>query len=339
MTVETDTPATESASPVDRIAALLEANEAKPAPKAPQREVTAEDDEESPDPGEVEDDEPEESEESEDEGPEDEEEDDQPEGAKVEELQINGKKLKLPAEVAAEVSAYAKSLQSDYTRKTQEAAERRKFADAKLQEASAKLTEYERGLQIVEHALVATLPPEPTIEYLHENGSEAFLAAKAARDQYMQKLQSIANETQRIAQVKARQSELEMAQHLEAQRARVSELIPAWKDSKRAEADQRLIKSALKEKGFDDADIQYINFYGSAEHVAVLQEWASWRQLMTQKKAAKPVAPKVAQPGPSRTPQDTTRVEKAKQALRRTGGKDGSSTFLIGRLLEKRGIK
>jgi hypothetical protein len=329
MTVESNNPGMGFDESIDAIAAILEPKPATREPREPKAQVT---EAEEAEPAEEVEAEAEESEQDADEATDDEQDDDQPAEAKVEELEIDGKKVKLAADIAALIKPNLLR-QQDYTRKTQEAAEIRKAAEAERQAAQHRLREYEQGLGLVARALQESGPRPPDPSLLNEDPIE-FVRQREAWQAHSQKLGALNAEFQRIEAVKQQQAEQEAAVYRSEQLKRLPEVIPSWKDAKKAEADQRLIRDELKSRGMDDEDIKHISMNASAEHIAILQEWASLKRLFAQRQQAKPQAPVVAPTGKPSANTESTQLKRARDAFRKSGGSDRKAAeFLITKFL------
>lgn len=325
MNVESNNPDEGLDQEIAAFAAMLEPAKAKPAPREKASQETEADEAE---PAEDEDAEAEESDNESDDAPEDDDETEQPPAAKFEEVEIDGKKVKLTAEDAALIKPHLLR-QADYTRKTQEAAEIRKAAEAERQHAQQQLQQYGQGLNLVARALQTFGPQPPDPSLLDEDPIE-YVRQREAWQANQTKLAAVNQELARLGQQQQQQAEQEAAAYRAEQAKRLPELIPAWKDAAKAQADQKLIVEALKGRGLDDADIRHISLNASAEHIAILQEWASLKRLFAERNKAKPEAPKVAPAGVKRTePSDSQQLKKAREAFKRSGGNNMAAADLL----------
>lgn len=316
MTVESNTPEPGLDQELAAFAAILEPEKAN---REPREKAAQETEAEEADPAEQEY-EAEESEREEGDNADDNDSDKQPETAKFEEVEIDGRKIKLSAADAEAIKPHLLR-QQDYTRKTQEAAEIRKAAEAERQAAQQKAQEYTQGLSLVSRALQTFGPQPPDPSLLNEDPIE-FVRQREAWQANQSKLAAVNQELARLGQHQQQQAEQESAAYRAEQAKRLPELIPAWKDQAKAQADQKLIVETLKSRGLDDTDIRHISLNASAEHIAILQEWASLKRLFAERQKAKPDAPKVAPAGPARQSSEPSQIKKARDAFRKSRGTD-----------------
>lgn len=190
--------------------------------------------------------------------------------------------------------------QADYTKKTMEAAELRKSAEAEASKAREERANYTNQLSKLAVQLEGAIEQQQQIDW------DALIASdpvEALRQQHLlQKRQAALEQTrQQQAQVDA-QTKAEQAQKLAEYRAsQQQELLaklPDWKDTQKATAEAAAIKNYLKEQGFDDAAIN-----GITDHRAVLlaRDAMLYRQMVSKAQAAQkklqPIPQKVIRPG------------------------------------------
>lgn len=323
MAVESDNPATESVSAVDRIASILESRVDTPEKQAKPPEITAEDDESDP-AIEAEESEPEE------EGTDEDQDQEQPEAAKLEELEIDGKKYQVPPDLKPYILR-----QQDYTRKTQEVAEHKRAVDAQAQQVNQMAQQYMQGLQITQHVLQQMLPPPPPQQMWDEDPIEA-MRQERAHQAAAQRIHAVRAEQNRAAQALQQRDDEALARAKNETRETLRKEIPGWHDEKKMRAELDELSSYLLENGFSQEELQFAT---DPRAIKLSRKARLYDQIIAQKKTATPIAPKVAQAAPSRIPADRSAEAKARASLSRTGGRNGEGAFLLGRLLEKRGFK
>ena len=120
---------------------------------------------------------------------------------------------------------------ADYTRKTMALSQER----AQIAEERAQ---YGQLLPVLYAQVQALAPPEePNWEQLSNDDPVEFNRLWAAKQLREQKLQAIASERHRMAQVDAAEQQQRDAQVLTAEREQLSKVNPAWTDAKRRKAD------------------------------------------------------------------------------------------------------
>jgi len=295
---ESNTP-TQELDGLDALAALLEAEEANPEAAEP-TEAQGE-----PEPEEVE-------------ATGEEDDQDQPTKATVEEVEIDGKKYRVDPELKPYILR-----QQDYTKKTQEVAEQRKAIEAEKAQAMAKAQQYMQGLQIVEKAL-QTIAPQPASEQLWDE--DPIEAAKVDRryQAHIQKHQAVQQEMARV-QHQAMQEQMRLAQEDIAQaRAKLPELIPAWKDEKKMATEVEALKGYLAESGYSVDEIKSAT---DPRAIALSRKAMLYDQLVAKQKAARPVVPKTVEPGAVQPPSRSA-ATKVLNRLSQTGSRDDAAALL-----------
>lgn len=213
-------------------------------------------------------------------------------------VKIDGKLVELTLAQVAEAEK-SKWQQADYTRKTQEAAETRKVAEAETQKARSERDQYAQGLQQIlsvnNHLAQQDKAWTPEAIDADPIGYMQYRHAADARAQQSQQAQA---ELQHLGeQQKAEFTEAakaHQAQQLEAIQAK----LPAWKDAAVRDKEVGEIKQWLFGQGFTEADLGNMQ-----DHRMVLMARSAMQheQLLTRAKAtAQKVAkvqPKVAAPG------------------------------------------
>lgn len=235
-------------------------------------------------------------------------------------IEVDGKTVELTKEQLAE--AYKSGLrQADYTKKTMEAAEVRKSAEAEATKAREERAQYTANLQKLAVQLEGALEQQQSIDW------DALIASnpvEALRQQHLlQKRQAALEQTrQQLGQVEAQtraEEARKLAEYRAAQQQELLAKLPDWKDTQKATAEAAAIKTYLKEQGFDDAAIN-----GITDHRAVLlaRDAMLYRQMMSKAQAAaKKVAAapqKVVRPGVTETGKPDGRTA-AMQRLDKSG--------------------
>lgn len=254
-------------------------------------------------------------------------------------VKIDGKDVELTPEEVAE--AYKGQLrQADYTRKTTEAAEQRKAAEAKAAQAEAELTQarqertaYAHNLQLLGQRLQGVMQEQAQIDWQRlsvENPAE-YVKQRHLFDQRQAQLAQIQGEQARIAQLHqaeqeraAKESQQAQAKAREAfrkeQQDKLLAKFPHWSDAAKAQAEKTSIAQYLAQEGYAPEEID-----GVEDHRAVVlaQKAMKYDQLMAKAKVATtrvdklPV--KVERPGTATATNPADGRTAAMQRLSRTG--------------------
>jgi hypothetical protein len=315
-----------AASAFARLLAAEDADEA-PATPSPRDDHEQEDADDSPV------DEPAEDEEATDDTEDESEDDEEPPTEPTYTVKVDGKAMEVPAsELVKGYQRYA-----DYTRKTTEVAEQRKALDGELQSIASVREEYGKRLDQLAQALKQS-SGEPDWERLKAEDPIGFATQFADYQIRLQQTQAIEREQQRIRQESEQQQAEAHKAYLAEQQKRLLDVVPEWKDAKKAKAEHSAILDYAKAQGFRDEELAQVTDH---RLVLLLRDAARYRQLAEKVKAT-PVpsakSPKVGTPAlqPKGTRAPTSDLTKQRQRLAKTGNeKDAAPIFLA--MLEREG--
>lgn len=251
-----------------------------------------------------------------------------PESSKVT-IEVDGKTVELTPEQIAE--AYKNGLrQADYTKKTMEAAEQRKTAEAEIAKAQAERANYATNLQKMAAQLEGALQEQQRIDWnaLLESDPVEFLKQKHLFDQRQAALSQNQQQMQTLrAQHQAEQKAL-LESHVVKQREELLAKLPAWKDEAKAQAEREAIKGYLVKEGYSSEDLESISDHRAvllARKAMLYDQMVSKAQAAAKKVATLPQ--KVERPGVSET-QGLDKRSSAFQRLSKTGRvEDAAAVF------------
>jgi hypothetical protein len=217
------------------------------------------------------------------------------------------------------VAKKEKELLADYTRKTQEVAEKRKAAEAEATEYRAKREDYAEALKRIDAYLEATKPPEPDWAKLRTENPAEYAAQWAERQRWEHDQQTIKAEADKLAAEKAEENR-QKAQAYEAdQLERLLTAVPEWKDAEKFKEEGK----ALREFGIEayGMEPELFETISDARFVLMLRDAMKYRNVATktEKVLAKPSA--VLKPGAREQPVTGKEKEIARlrKELRDTG--------------------
>lgn len=211
-------------------------------------------------------------------------------------VKIDGKEVQVP--LSELLNGYQR--QSDYTKKTMEAAEQRKTAEAAIQQVQQERLEQNSKLERMAVQLEGVLEQQSQIdwpallesdpmEYLKQQ--QLFQQRQALYQQNMQERQKLAQQFQN-EQAQAQQS------YLAKQQEDLLAKLPDWKDDAKAAAEKAAISKFLQEQGFEAEDISSI---ADHRHVLVARKAMLYDQLMAkanvQAKKVQEAPQRVVKPG------------------------------------------
>ncbi|WP_259698528.1 hypothetical protein [Pseudomonas brassicacearum] len=211
-------------------------------------------------------------------------------------VKIDGKEVQVP--LSELLNGYQR--QSDYTKKTMEAAEQRKTADAVVQQAQQERQEYHSKLERMAAQLEGALEQQSQIDWpaLLESDPMEYLKQQHLYQQRQALYQQNMQERQQLIQ----QHQNEQAQakqiSLAKQRENLIAKLPDWKDEAKAAAEQTAISKFLQEQGFEAEDISSI---ADHRHVLIARDAMRYRDLMAkasvQAKKVQEAPQRVVKPG------------------------------------------
>jgi len=245
-------------------------------------------------------------------------------------LEVDGKQVTLTKAQIAE--AYKSGLrQSDYTKKTTEAAEHRKAADAETQKAQAERRDYADKLQKFTAQLEGAIEQQDKTDWqaLLKSDPVEYLNQRHLYDQRQAALKKGQDELATIAQRNQTEQAAAFKAHLAQQQDELLAKLPEWKDEAKARTERDAIRTYLKEQGYSHADVE-----GISDHRAVIlgRKAMLYDQMMAKASAAAKLvhkAPaKVEKPGTTSEVDPTDGRTRAMRQLQKSGSvEDAAKVF------------
>lgn len=227
---------------------------------------------------------------------------------------VNGKTEQIPLDEA--VKGYQR--QADYSRKTAALSEERKGFEAERQMVTQERAQYAQLLGALQQQLQAAAAQEPDWQRLYDTDPLEYVRQKDVWRERQDKLSAAQFESQRLTAMQAQEQQNYLAKLVQENRAKLTEAIPAWKDTKKWETDRPKLLEYGQKLGFTAEELNQT--YDSRAVVALYKAMqfdalnANRPQPVTNK------GPKSAPAGSASTaPKTTSEVTKAKQRLAQTG--------------------
>jgi len=242
-------------------------------------------------------------------------------------VKVDGKEQEVTLREA--LNGYSRT--ADYSRKTMELAEQRKAMAAEFQAVQEERQQYAQLLTALSQQLQAQQPQEPNWEKLYNEDPLEYVRQKDLYRERQEKLVAAQIEMQRVTQVQEQEAKRALADYVNAEKAKLFEVIPQWKNEEVYLAERGKLREYGNQLGFSDEELSQ-----AYDHRAVtaLYKAMKYDQMMANKPkpaAAQPGAPKAAPAGgqtnvvPKRS---ATEVTRAKQRLAKTGRvQDAASIF------------
>lgn len=264
------------------------------------------------------------------------------EGEKVT-IEVDGKTVELTkAELA---DNYKNGLrQSDYTKKTMEAAEQRKAADADMAKAREERQKAAGSIAQATAVLQAQLQEQSQIDWhkLRDENPTEFLKQWHLYSERQAAFQGLEGQRQQLAAKEHQENKRALMTHLQSEHQALLDKLPEWKDAKKADAERQDIVKELIERGFPperifgepDADgTPSLKNPGLTDHRILLmaRDAMLYRKTMAQASAAAKkvtnLPQKVERPGVAETNPTDGRTTAMKQLHKSGSVQDAAAVF------------
>ena len=223
-------------------------------------------------------------------------------------------------------SGYSRT--SDYTKKSQALSEERKLFAQERDAVILERQQYAELLPALQAQLGAIDEPEPDWDSLFEEdpieASRTERNFNKRRQERQQKLAAITAEQQRVNEATAREREEQLQSMLNAEVARLPEVIPAWKDEKVAKTESEELRSYLADQGISEEEMGALV---RANHINVLRKAMLYdRGQRRVKKASKARRKNSVKPGASsaQVKPSSKRAKAQRQRLAKDGRIDSA---------------
>ena len=241
-------------------------------------------------------------------------------------VKIDGKDVEVP--LSELKNGYQR--QADYTRKTMEAAEQRKAAEAERSQALQERQAYAANLQRMQAQLEGALQQQQQTnwEELLQSDPVEYLKQQHQAQARQAQLSQVYAEQQRVAALQQAEAQQAHLRHLQAQQEDLLAKLPEWKDEAKSKAEKVAIREYLAQQGYEpDA----INNIADARAVILARKAMLYDQMVGKASAAakkvSTLPTKVERPGQGENP-GLDRRSSAYQRLSKTGrAEDAAALF------------
>jgi len=214
---------------------------------------------------------------------------------------------------------------ADYTRKATALAEQRKAFESEAEAIRAERAQYAQMLPILQQQIQQQNAAEPDWDNLYDE--DPIEAARLERhwrrtkEEQTQRLVAIQAEQQRLAAEEAKQRTMHTQAVIEAERSRLPEVIPEWKDQATMMKEAQELREWATSNGLTEQDI---NSLTQAAHIALVRKAMLYdKGARNVAKAKQPVKQKarVVRPGSGNTSAKpgSVDVKRASKRLAQTG--------------------
>lgn len=241
-------------------------------------------------------------------------------------VKIDGKDVEVP--LSELKNGYQR--QADYTRKTMEAAEQRRAAEAERSQALQERQAYAANLQRMQAQLEGALQQQQQTnwEELLQSDPVEYLKQQHQAQARQAQLSQVYAEQQRISALQQAEAQQAHLRHLQAQQEDLLAKLPEWRDEAKSKAEKVAIRDYLAQQGYEpDA----INNIADARAVILARKAMLYDQMVGKASAAakkvSTLPTKVERPGTGDNP-GLDRRSSAFQRLSKTGkAEDAAALF------------
>ena len=240
-------------------------------------------------------------------------------------IKVDGKEV----EVTLEELKNGYQRQADYTRKTMEAAEQRKAADAQLNAAIQERKTYSDNLQRMQIQLESALQEQNNIDWqaLIDTDPQEYLKQQHLYQQRQAQLQRNAIEQQQVQAKIQAEEQTRYQSYLQAQQEELLAKLPEWKNEEKAKAEKVALREYLIDLGVDRKTVDNIS---DAKAVIMARKAMLYDKMMSKAQAvAKKVSnlpQKVEKPGVAES-RNLDKRSNAFQKLSKSGSIDDAASM------------
>lgn len=243
----------------------------------------------------------------------DEEADEAPQSGQTFRVKVDGEEVEVPLDEL--LKGYSRT--ADYTRKTQAIAEARRQAEAEAAAAREERQRYAQTLEVLDAQLRTLQPPDIDWDRLYKENPVEWVRQREIHRTRQEQAGWVQAQRAALIQKQQEEEQIEQAQTLEVERAKLFEALPEWRDAEKARSEKAKIVSYATEKlGFTTEEISDIY---DARAVVALRKAMLFDELMSKRDQMRPKIMQKAKPmkaGAASSPQ-SSKVVASKAALSR----------------------
>jgi hypothetical protein len=257
----------------------------------------------------------------------DEEAEEAPQQAQTFRVKVDGEEVEVPLDEL--LKGYSRT--ADYTRKTQAIAEARKQAEAEAAAAREERQRYAQTLEVLDAQMRSLQPPEIDWDRLYKENPVEWVRQREIQRTRQEQMNWVQAQRAALEQKQAEEEQIEQSKTLEAERSRLLEVLPEWRDAEKARTEKaKIVEYATGKLGFSVEEISDIY---DARAVVALRKAMLFDELMSKRDQMRPKIMQKARPmkaGAASTPQ-SSKVVASKAALSRLANsgshKDAAAVF------------
>lgn len=235
---------------------------------------------------------------------------DSEEGAQTYTVRVDGEEVNVTIDEL--LSGYSRT--QDYTRKTMALADQRKALEGELDQIRQERAQLS---QVLEQIDVQDQEQEPNWEALYQQNPAEWAVQREVWRTKQERKRALVEEKQRLLQAQEADKQRIVAEFVEQEKGKLTEVLPQWRDQKVAKAEKAKVAEYAKKIGFTDQEIS--QFYDHRA-VSTLYKAMKFDELQSGKPQAKRKATPTAKAGAaSGTPKKADALRLSKQRLAKSG--------------------
>lgn len=219
------------------------------------------------------------------------------------------------------LSGYSRT--QDYTRKTMALADQRKSLEGELNQIRQERAQLTQALEQIN---VEDQEQEPNWDALYQQDPQQWLVQRELWREKQERKRALVEEKQRLLQAQEADKQRVIAEFVQNEQQKLTEVLPQWRDEKVAKAEKAKVTDYARNMGFTDEEIA--QFY---DHRAVtaLYKAMKFDELQSGKPKAKGKVAPVAKAGTAASqPKQRDAYRKAQQRLAKSGNvRDAADAF------------
>lgn len=220
--------------------------------------------------------------------------------------------------------------QADYTRKTQDVAEKRKAVEAKEAALEAEREKYSVLLTKLEAQTRLEMGEEPDWDELAERDPAEFAIQYASWNRAQKRLETIEAEQQKLQRVAFERKQAELQERVQQENELLLGALPEWKNPEVRKKESEALREFGLKLGFDERALLSIVDHREILLLRNAMLYEQARSGNAKPVAGKPAQPQVAKPGsvPTKATIKGKQVAERRSALRKSGKPSDAEALL-----------
>lgn len=252
-------------------------------------------------------------------GAEEENETDSQEAGQTYTVRVDGEEVEVSLDEL--LSGYSRT--QDYTRKTMALADQRKSLEGELNQIRQERAQLTQALEQIN---VEDQEQEPNWDALYQRDPQQWLVQRELWREKQERKRALVEEKQRLLQAQEADKQRVIAEFVQTEQQKLTNVLPQWRDEKVAKAEKAKVADYAKNIGFTDDEIA--QFYDHRAVTALYKAMKFDELNKSKPKAQKKNAPTAKAGNAPRTAKGKDAFRKSQQRLAKTGNvRDAADAF------------